>query len=115
MPIKPENAKRYPQNWRDISKAIKERAEWRCECEGECGRGSHIGRCSNTHNEPAYDSKYNVILTTAHLDHVPENCEPDNLKAMCQACHLSYDKHHHAKTRAKTKAEQLRANNLEMF
>lgn len=32
-----------------------------------------------------------VVLTIAHLDHVPENCEPGNLRALCQRCHLTYD------------------------
>lgn len=32
-------------------------------------------------------------------DHQPENCDPANLMAMCQACHLAYDRDHHADTR----------------
>jgi len=40
-----------------------------------------------------------VVLTVAHLDHQPENCDPANLMAMCQACHLAYDRDHHADTR----------------
>jgi hypothetical protein len=32
-----------------------------------------------------------VVLTVAHLDHTPENCADDNLKAMCQRCHNRYD------------------------
>ncbi|MEO5317613.1 hypothetical protein PV761_03330 [Arthrobacter sp. CC3] len=53
---------------------------------------------------PAYGTGSNVVLTTAHLDHTPENCEDENLKAMCQGCHLHYDRDHHAETRAATKA-----------
>lgn len=113
MPIRPENAKRYPSNWRDISLAIKDRAGWRCECEGECGRGTHDGRCPNLHGEPAYGTGSKVILTTAHLDHTPENCDPLNLKAMCQGCHLHYDRDHHAETRAATK--RAAANTRDMF
>lgn len=102
MPIRPENKDRYPDDWKEISLAIKERAGWQCECGGECGRGTHEGRCPNKHGEPAYGSGSNVVLTTAHLDHVPENCEPENLKAMCQGCHLHYDREHHAETRYMT-------------
>jgi hypothetical protein len=40
-----------------------------------------------------------VVLTVAHLDHTPEHCHPDNLRAMCQGCHLHYDRDHHAATR----------------
>lgn len=98
MPIRPENRARYPKDWNAISTAIKDRAGWRCECEGECGRGTHAGRCPNLHGEPAYGTGSTVILTTAHLDHTPENCEPSNLKAMCQGCHLHYDRDHHAET-----------------
>lgn len=32
-----------------------------------------------------------IVLTTAHLDHRPENCADDNLKALCQQCHNRYD------------------------
>lgn len=113
MPIRPENAKRYPPNWRDISLAIKDRAAWRCECEGECGRGTHEGRCSNKHGEAAYGTGSKVILTTAHLDHTPENCDPLNLKAMCQGCHLHYDREHHAETRSATR--RAAANTADMF
>lgn len=44
-----------------------------------------------------------IVLTVGHLDHVPENCAPENLRAWCQRCHLHYDRHHHAATRAETK------------
>lgn len=104
MPIRPENRGRYPADWPDISHAIKERAGWRCECKGECGRPYvHLDRderCRNRHGEPAYGTGSTVVLTTAHLDHTPENCDPDNLRAMCQGCHLHYDREHHAETRA---------------
>ncbi len=37
-----------------------------------------------------------VVLTIAHLDHNTENNDYDNLAALCQRCHLNYDKEHHA-------------------
>jgi hypothetical protein len=49
------------------------------------------------------------VLTTAHLDHTPENCHPENLRAMCNGCHLHYDKDHHRQTRARTRAEAIAA------
>ncbi|MGK4909513.1 hypothetical protein [Streptomyces albus] len=107
MPIRPENRHRYPPDWPQISLAIKERAGWRCECTGECGRGTHPGRCPNRHGEPAYGTGSTVCLTTAHLDHIPEHCDPDNLRAMCQGCHLHHDAGHHAVTRARTRARAL--------
>ena len=84
MPIRPENKKRYPKNWKQISERIRfDRAGNRCE---KCG-------AENYKPHPITGSK--VILTVAHLDHTPENCADDNLMAMCQRCHLRYDQHHH--------------------
>ncbi|WP_082478192.1 hypothetical protein [Microbacterium sp. Leaf320] len=99
MPIRAEERARYPEDWDTISAQTKHRAGWRCECEGECGRGTHEGRCPNLHHLPAYGTGSRVVLTTAHLNHTPEDCRPENLKAMCQGCHLHYDKEHHAETR----------------
>lgn len=31
------------------------------------------------------------MLTTAHLNHKPEDCRPENLKAWCQLHHNAYD------------------------
>lgn len=125
MPIKPENRRRYPPNWKAISLSIRrDRAKGRCECLGECGVGHGPGpdiysreiyrefnevamltpgRCDawNTELHPVTGSR--VVLTVAHLDHTPENCDPTNLRAMCQRCHLAYDREHHAKTRAENK------------
>ena len=108
-PIRPENVERYPGNWRDLSFEIRfGRAGYRCECLGECGRGTHDGRCPNMHGDSAYGSGSLVVLTVAHLDHTPENCDPDNLRAMCQGCHLHYDRDHHAATRARTREQSIR-------
>lgn len=110
MPIRPENRDRYPANWRQISFSIRaDRAGWRCECRGECGRGTHDGRCPNVHDMPAYGTGSIVVLTVAHLDHTPENCDPTNLRAMCQGCHLHYDRDHHRQTAAATRRAALAA------
>lgn len=118
-PIRPENRNRYPADWADISLAIKDRAGWRCECGGECGRpAEHLddtGRCVNTHGRPAYRTGSRVVLTTAHLNHTPEDCDPANLKAMCQGCHLHYDRQHHAQTRAATIAADLQDHGQEVL
>lgn len=47
-------------------------------------------------------------IRAAELDHTPENCDPTNLMAMCQACHLAYDRDHHADTRRAYRKEQTR-------
>lgn len=128
MPIRPENKTRYPADWPAISQRIRvERAGNLCECRGECGRDHATddpadawetwlaggcaeperGRCTavNGHANPRTGSR--VILTVAHRDHTPEHCDDDNLFAACQGCHLSYDRDHHAETRAATRAARL--------
>lgn len=119
MPIRPENRDRYPDDWPEISQAIKDRAGWRCECSGECGRPyAHLDRderCRNRHGQPAYGTGSTVVLTTAHLDHTPEHCDAANLKAMCQGCHLHYDRDHHAETRAAARLADLEAQMEPLF
>lgn len=113
MPIKPENLARYPADWKRIATAIKDRAGWRCECEGECATG-HAGRCVNEHHKIAVESESTVVLTTAHLNHQPEDCRPENLKAMCQKCHLGYDQDHHQQTAYATRREGRAVDMFEM-
>ena len=116
MPIRPENRHRYPKDWRQISDRIRfGRANFRCECRGECGRRTHEGRCPNRHGQPAYGTGSKVVLTVAHLDHTPENCHGDNLRAMCQGCHLHYDRDHHAKTAQRTRTAALESQMTPMF
>lgn len=110
MPIRPENRERYPANWRSISYTIRSlRAEWRCECEGECGWW-HGGRCAAEQGNAHPVTGSRVVLTVAHLDHQPENCEPANLRAMCQRCHLAYDRDHHRETAAETRRRLVEVN-----
>ena len=82
MPIRAENRALYPKDWDTISLAIRhQRAGNVCEMEG-CG-------AVNGQPHPITGSK--VVLTVAHLDHDPRNCDPANLKAWCQKCHNTYD------------------------
>lgn len=129
MPIRPENKSRYPKNWKEISKRIRfERAGNKCEqCNapnGELivrGTGSDAGTYmlwgGEIHDDQDGEfyrigkgSEYNcagkftrVVLTVAHLDHQPENNAEENLKALCQKCHLAHDREQHKATRAKTR------------
>lgn len=85
MPIRPENRARYPKDWKAISLEVREAAGWCCE-------GSPAWpdcRAENGKPHPATGST--VVLTVAHLDHTPENCDRANLKAWCQRCHNTYD------------------------
>jgi hypothetical protein len=132
MPIKPENRKRYPPNWKEISKDIRfNRAKNRCEVCGVknyavgywedgkfCPTGGNIihdsaGRGElpfkeakelvNHCNDWCDDNLIVIVLTVAHLDHKPENCDYSNLKAMCQKCHNKYDSKHRKQTIKKSK------------
>lgn len=96
MPIRPENRDRYPADWPELSHRLKEAARWRCQCTGECGRG-HTDRCPERHGRMAVRGRCDhlIVLTVAHLDHTPENNQPENLRVMCPGCHLHYDQPYH--------------------
>lgn len=108
----PFDRSRYPSNWDAISYEIRAvRAEWRCECRGECGCSHDGARCGRRHGNPIDPPGTQeslvprlVVLTVAHLDHDPANCDPGNLRAMCQRCHLRYDAKHHARNATRTRA-----------
>ena len=53
-----------------------------------------------------------IVLTVAHLDHVPEHCELTNLRAWCQRHHLAYDQDHHRQTAYMSRREK--ANTMEL-
>ena len=115
MPIKPENAKRYPKDWKQISASIRERSGGQCECEGECGLHRTTPgprRCVERNGEPAKWAKGKIVLTVAHLNHKPEDCRPENLKAMCQRCHLRYDHDHHQRNAHETRRANKRTAEL---
>lgn len=85
MPIRPENRARYPKDWKAISLEVREAAGWRCE-----GSPAYPD-CRAENGKPHPHSGSTVVLTVAHLDQVPENCDRANLKAWCQRCHNTYD------------------------
>jgi hypothetical protein len=45
------------------------------------------------------DKAIKVVLTVAHLNHDVKDNRDENLRALCQRCHLRYDAKHHAYTR----------------
>lgn len=86
----PMERERYPANWEQIARDVKDAAGWKCQkCGKQCRRP---GEPFDTHKQ---------TLTVAHLNHTPEDVRPENLMAMCAPCHLRYDAKHHAETRAK--------------
>lgn len=115
--------KKYPANWREISLRIRARAGNRCE-QCDAPNGAWIRRRRNnpaiweaaTEGESANDIWMNpirVVLSVAHLNHDTTINTDDNLKALCQRCHLAHDASYHAsnakQTRARKKDESARA------
>ena len=88
MPIKDKS--RYPSNWKQIRQDILARADNKCEF---CGIENYTIR----------ENGSKVVLTIAHLDHTPENCDYNNLRALCQKCHNSYDMPMRVKNRKRGK------------
>lgn len=92
----------YPPNWKEISRHVREvRAAFQCEWIDEDGV-----RCTRRHGEPIPGNAKGArtILTTAHRDHNPSNCDLDNLRAWCQKHHLAYDAKNHARNAKQTRA-----------
>lgn len=109
MPIKDKS--RYPADWDQISLRIRARSKGRCECIGECRRehAQPKQRCQELNGMPAVKFFGRVVLTVGHMDHQPENCDPSNLRAWCQRCHLAYDHELHMKNAAATRAAKKAA------
>lgn len=94
----------YPANWEEISQRIRARSGGCCEF------------CGAINYEPHPVTGSRVVLTVAHLDHNPQNCADDNLKALCQRCHLTYDADHHARNAATTRHKhKLAAGQMELI
>lgn len=121
MPIRPENKSRYPADWPQISERVRNEAGQKCEwCKAPNGTvirravtsvdGLHVYRHDDwtAHmdglsaddgetvpgtcwDEQDWGKPVKVVLAVAHMDHQPENCARENLKALCQRCHNKYD------------------------
>jgi len=116
--------------WAATRARILERAEWQCE---QCGKpgGMEVqvfgtGSCGQVwrhgwRKNPKWTScltgkkislrlfapqdvrTIRVVLTIAHLNHVAGDDRDENLRALCQWCHLNYDRQFHRDTRAARK------------
>ena len=133
MPI---DYSRYPKNWlTEIRPAILARAGNRCEwCGGANGAYGARDRFDEWHDESAIegmnstDGMYRfgmdwdwrmvrIVLTIAHLGtehpdgtpgdkHDKLDCRPENLAALCQRCHLNYDRADHIAHARETRARK---------
>ena len=141
MPIRSSERHRYPKNWKQISARVRAEAGDHCEqCgarngsfvrRGTTGGGIAVWRDAVA---PAYENSrcavsgntlpdtsedmcdfrlaVRIVLTVAHLDHHPDNCDRGNLRALCQRCHLAYDAQHHARNAAATRRARLASGDL---
>jgi hypothetical protein len=131
MPIRPELRHFYGREWREKTRPrILARAGGRCE---HCGKPNHrrvwvislspgsqywtltksrqawhyCNLAGGSGNFLLFDwsaaRRIRVVLTIAHLNHQAGDDRDENLKALCQWCHLNHDKEHHRETRAARK------------
>lgn len=117
----------YPANWKtDIRPRILERAGHRCEWCGvenyAMGARDQTGRWRDAADIPPGEGskRIKIVLTIAHIDHDKTNNDDENLRALCQRCHLNHDRDHHranaAATRRQKKQQALRAaGQMELF
>lgn len=127
MPI---DYKKYPENWKTVIRpGILWRAQFRCE---QCGlqNGEVIRRKNGVVRHPCrdeWDMIYSsirhgghnmttalkkhgftkVVLTIAHLNHDTSDNRTENLKALCQKCHLELDKDQHRQSRYNNKVRAI--------
>jgi len=79
----PMDLSRYPADWKAISLRIREREGWCCKW------------CLAKNGEPHPITGSIVVLTVAHLKPPKSDCSDENLVALCQRCHLNYDRADH--------------------
>lgn len=65
--------------------------------------GVLLGRAGIRRDPLGRRRRVRVVLTIAHLNHRAGDDRDENLRALCQWCHLNHDLVHHAETRATRK------------
>lgn len=111
----PMDRSRYPDGWDKISRQIRfDRAG------GKCEGSSAYPDCRAEHGKPHPITGSIVVLTTAHLGidkedgspgdrHDKMDVRPENLRAWCQRCHLTYDIKDHMANAAETRRKKKEA------
>lgn len=120
----PMDRTKYPKDWRQISRRIRfERAKERCEW---CNAPHNGWRDGEQWFEPEFAETFphmtedmtKIILTVAHLGiDKPDgtagdkrdtmDCRPENLAALCQRCHLNFDREQHVQNRIRNRRARL--------
>jgi len=136
MPISKEKRALYPTDWGEISLRVRAAAGNRCErCKvpntktvargGADDAGTYMledgqvfDENDGTYRGTVRGSEYEVdryvriVLTVAHLDQNPGNNAADNLRALCQKCHLQHDKDQHMASARATRQSRKAASSL---
>jgi hypothetical protein len=138
----PMDRRRYPPDWPQISRRIRERDHQRCKWCGVANnsRGARdrydvwhderdIDRMNSTDGDQLFPDGYpkiiTIILTVAHLGvpkedgqpgdrHDKMDCRDENLASLCQRCHLNYDRAEHLAVQRKNRASK-RGRQLPLF
>lgn len=123
----PMQRERYPADWRRISEDIRARAGQRCEWCGVANGAFGYRRPDGTFvaweedgDLPEPGRPVRIVLTVAHLGtahadgrpgdkHDKTDCRMENLAALCQRCHLNYDRDEHAANAAATRRRKRAA------
>lgn len=111
----PMQKDRYPDNWPAIALAVKVAADWRCQdCDMQCRRP---GEAFDTHKRTM--SVHHV--GAPHVDGTPGDMHdkmdvrPENLLALCSACHLARDLPGHVLNAARTRrAKKIASGQMEL-
>ena len=133
MPIRKEFRQFYGREWREVIRPrILERAGAACE---QCKAPDRIivarypeypGWWFNVDTGAAVDPQgheqfrvrasempdienahlVKIVLTVAHLDRVPGHDTDDNLRALCQRCHLHHDRAQHTASSKETRLKR---------
>lgn len=139
----PFSRERYPKDWPEISLRIRERDGWKCKwCgvkNGAIGSRDKKGRWWPEEDILGLDDgegyelfgavarRIKIVLTVAHLGvdkpdgtpgdvHDKMDCRDDNLAALCQRCHLNYDRDEHIQNAAASRRRRrIEAGQLELL
>lgn len=90
----------YPDDWESLAYQIKQGTNWRCQqCAKACRRPKEtipefLSRAyahTRQFDHEIVQHPQRWTLTVAHLNHIPGDCRPDNLRALCAPCHCRMD------------------------
>lgn len=128
----PMDRAKYPKDWTAISNRVRQRAGQRCErCKAPNGAsvaradgcymltdGSVFSDVDGAPMGKARGSEFpakkhlRIVLTVAHLDHDSMGTDETRMQALCQKCHLAYDRDQHTASAKATRRGRKAVGNL---